>query len=81
MGALFGDMGSGKRMEEFILLVSVVILPCGPEHSSDEFKSINQSRLLPLLPALCHFLFSLISEMALCRAPWRLELTNPLPCD
>lgn len=50
---------------------------CGPGHSSDEFESINQSRLFSLLPALCHFLFSLISEMALCRAPRGLELTNP----
>lgn len=49
----------------------------GPGHSSDEFESINQSRLFSLLPALCHFLFSLISEMALCRAPRGLELTNP----
>lgn len=49
LGCLVWGYGVG---EEFILLVSVVvILPCGPEHSSDGFKSINQSRLLPLLPA------------------------------
>lgn len=64
-------------MRETFLLDSVVILPRGPEHSSDDFRSINQSRLFSLLPACCHFLFSLISEMALYRTPWRLQLTNP----
>lgn len=64
-------------MEEGLLLVPVVILPRGPEHSSDELRSINQSRLFSLLRACCHFLFSLISETALYRTPQRLALTNP----
>lgn len=38
---------------------------------------ISQSCLLPELNAFCHFPFSLISEMALYIAPWRLTLTNP----
>jgi len=38
---------------------------------------INQSCLLPELNVICHFPFSLISEMALYIAPWRLTLTNP----
>lgn len=72
-----GVWDEGRELGECFLLVSVVILPCGPKHSSDGFKSINQSRLFSLLPAWCHFLFSLISEMALYRTPQRLERTNP----
>lgn len=53
----FGRTGVQKEGRRVFLLVPVVILPCCPEHSSGEFRSVNLICSLCSLPAA---IFSLV---------------------